>query len=197
MGDASIEFLLHTLKDMDPWLENVSNVRIEYASLISDSQLKAMQELKMTFALAPQTIFLYIEYDTYLKSLDKDLFERVYAIKSYDKFLLTSLSSDAPATLWAEPENLYTTLRASVDRKTLDGRDMNQSQAISVANAIVMLSKNGAILSNMQDNGELAIGKYANFQILQEDIFTINPKEISDILPLQSYIKGKCVWEKH
>ncbi len=195
MGDASIEFLIQTLKDVEPWLDSdTPTVRIEHASLISDSQLRAMKEAKMTFALAPQTIFLYAEYDAYLKSLDDDLFKRVYAIKSYDKFLLTSLSSDAPATLWATPENLYATLSASVARKTPDGRDMNQDEAVSVGEALVMMSKNGAKISRMDNDGEIRCGAYANFQVLDKDIFSMNPNHLADVLPVQTYIRGDRVF---
>lgn len=194
MGDASIEFLIETLQDKEPWMGDIPTIRIEHASLISDSQLQTMRDAKMTFSLAPQTIFLYAEYDAYLQSLDSDLFQRVYAIQSYNAFLLTSLSSDAPATLWAEPENLYTTLGASVNRETPDGRDMNKNEAVSVGEAIIMLSKNGAIISNMRDEGEIAVGKYANFQILTEDVFSMDSKKIADVLPKQTYIRGKKVF---
>lgn len=196
MGDASLEFLIETLKDFEPWMgDETPTIRIEHASLISDKQLQTMKEAKMNFALAPQTIFLYAEYEAYLKNLDHDLFRRVYAVKSYNKYLLTSLSSDAPATLWAEPENLYYTLKASVYRHTPDGRDMNIDEAISVGLAIQMLSINGAIISNMPNEGALKVGKYANFQILKEDIFKIDSKLLDEVLPEYVYIKGVKVKE--
>ena len=85
-------------------------------------------------------------------------------------------------------------LSASVARKTPDGRDMNQDEAVSVGEALVMMSKNGAKISRMDNDGEIRCGAYANFQVLDKDIFSMNPNHLADVLPVQTYIRGDRVF---
>ncbi|PAF47015.1 hypothetical protein BKH41_08290 [Helicobacter sp. 12S02232-10] len=191
MGDASIQFLIDTLKDIQPWIEDAPTIRLEHASILSRDQLKEMKESKMTFALAPQPIFLFAEYEAYKNNLDQDLLEIAYGIKTDDEFVLTSLSSDAPATLWANPENLYYTLQASVDRTSANHHDINKKEAIDVQKAIQMLSINGAKISAIPNLGKLEVGYEASFQILDKDIFTIPSNQLGKILPKEVWLQGE------
>lgn len=193
MGDASIEFIVNTCKDIPVWLENTPNIRLEHASIMSVPILKTMREAKMEFGIAPQPIFLFSEYKAYKNNLAPHLLSMAYGIKTDDEYVLTTLSSDAPATLWADPENLYTTLGASVNRISTTGEDMNKNEAISVAKAIDMLSINGAKLMGLKNLGKLETGYEASFQILDEDIFNTPSQKIKDVLPKEVYIRGEKV----
>ncbi|PAF54199.1 hypothetical protein BKH42_01435 [Helicobacter sp. 13S00482-2] len=194
MGDASIEFIVNICKDIEPWLKDTPNIRLEHASIMSISILKTMKEAKMSFGIAPQPIFLFSEYMAYKNNLSNDLLTMAYGMKTDDEYILTTLSSDAPATLWVDPENLYTTLSASVNRISSTGEDMNKKEAISVSKAIDMLSINGAKIMGLKDTGKLEVGYEASFQILDRDIFNIPTQDLANILPKEVYIKGEKVF---
>ncbi|PAF41662.1 amidohydrolase [Helicobacter sp. 11S02596-1] len=194
MGDAAIQFLIDTLKDIKPWLEDTPSVRLEHASILSESQLKQMKEAKMSFGLAPQPIFLFAEYEAYRSNLAPELLKTAYGVKTDEKYVLTSLSSDAPATLWAEPENLYYTLQASVDRVSANHQDMNQEEALDIQKALAMLSLNGAKIARFKDIGKLDVGYEASFQVLDKDIFNMPANELGNVLPKEVYLKGKKVY---
>ncbi|MDO7252941.1 amidohydrolase [Helicobacter cappadocius] len=193
MGDASIEFIVNTCKDIQPWLKDTPNIRLEHASIMSVPILKTMKDAKMSFGIAPQPIFLFSEYMAYKNNLTPDLLAMAYGMKTDDEYVLTTLSSDSPATLWVDPENLYTTLGASVNRVSSTGKDMNKKEAISVSKAIDMLSINGAKIMGLKDIGKLEKGYEASFQILDKDIFNIPSEELGNILPKEVYIKGEKV----
>ncbi|PAF52780.1 amidohydrolase [Helicobacter sp. 13S00477-4] len=193
MGDASIQFVIDTLKDIDPWIKDAPTIRLEHASIMSVPMLKQLKEAKMTFGIAPQPIFLFAEYIAYKNNLTPDLLSIAYGMKTDDEYVLTTLSSDAPATLWANPENLYVSLQASVDRVSANGEDMNKKEAISVPKAIDMLSINGAKIMGLTQTGKLEVGYDANFQILDKDIFTMPTSKLSEVLPKEVYINGKQV----
>ena len=44
--------------------------------------------------------------------------------------------------------------------------------------------------------GRIKPGYYADFVVLDKDIFTCDPMEIQDILPVMTVIGGKTVWGK-
>lgn len=46
MGDAAIQRVIDVCQDLDPWLEGQPSVRIEHASLLSDSMLKELKGAK-------------------------------------------------------------------------------------------------------------------------------------------------------
>lgn len=193
MGDASLQFLIDNLKDVEPWMEDIATIRIEHASLISNEQLKMMQECKMTFALAPQVLFLFAEYEAYFKALDSKQLARAYAVNSYNKYLLTSLSSDAPATLWAEPENLFYSMRGAISRVSANGKDMNEDEKVSPAKAVTMHTINGALICNRKNYGLIQPGFRADFVALDTDIFNPKTKEaykIGEAKSLLTYIAG-------
>lgn len=193
MGDASIDFLIQSLKDEKPWMGEYPSVRIEHASIISEDNLKQLQNAAMSFALCPQPIFLFAEFDAYRKNLAPNLLKLAYGIKSYDKFVLTALSSDAPATLWADPENLYVSLRACVDRVSVGGEDMNKSEAIGIERAILLHTLQGGKVCGIPKLGRIEKGYEASFQILDTDIFTISPNKLDSIKPKEVYMKGNRV----
>ncbi|WP_269323653.1 amidohydrolase family protein [Lactobacillus delbrueckii] len=108
MGDAAIQRVIDVCQDLDPWLEGQPSVRIEHASLLSDSMLKELKGAKIGLAVSTQPIFFFAEEDSYRQFLSADQLKMAYRIKSLDKEnILFSLSSDAPCTPWAEPDSLF------------------------------------------------------------------------------------------
>ncbi|WP_095274111.1 amidohydrolase [Helicobacter sp. 11S03491-1] len=193
MGDGAIKFLVDTLKDIQPWIKNAPTIRLEHASIMSVSQLEDIKKAKMSFALAPQPIFLFAEYEAYEHNLTPDLLKIAYSMKTDDAYVLTTLSSDAPATLWANPENLYVTLQASTNRISANHKDMNKTEALNVCQAIRMLSINGAKILGLENIGKLDIGYEASFQILNDDIFTMPANQLANVLPKEVYLHGNKI----
>ena len=196
MGDASVLFLVEQLEKLEPWpcgeAGDAPCIRIEHASLISDALLERMQKASMSFALAPQVLFLYAEYAAYRAALNDELLARAYAAKSYDNYLLTSLSSDAPATLWADPENLFHSLQASVTRIGASGEDMNKNEALDPKRAWEMHSLQGALICGREKLGALRMGYRGNFIAVDRDIFDLSlAHELGQSKVLATYIGGK------
>ena len=66
---------------------------------------------------------------------------------------------------------------------------------ISVEDAIRMFTINGAYQENQEDiRGSIEIGKYADLQVLDKDILTVDPEEISSIKTLLTVLAGKSVY---
>lgn len=99
--------------------------------------------------------------------------------------------SDAPVSMpnWRE------SVQAAVTRKCVNGKIYNPENAISVEDGIRMFTINGAIQEHAEKSrGSIEIGKAADFQVLGQDILTVNKEEIGQIPVVMTIIDGKIVY---
>ncbi|MBA3633516.1 MAG: amidohydrolase family protein, partial [Acidobacteria bacterium] len=130
------------------------------------------------------------------KRLDEKRLKGTYAFRT----LLDTGATLAFGTDWnVAPLNPMLGIYAAVTRRTLDDKNPNgwiPEQKISVEEAVRAYTI-GSAYAEFQDNvkGTLAVGKLADFIILSDDIFTINPVEIGKTRVLTTVVDGKVVYE--
>ncbi|KNE30120.1 amidohydrolase [Lactobacillus delbrueckii subsp. indicus] len=197
MGDAAIQRVIDVCQDLDPWLERQPSVRIEHASLLSDSMLKELKGAKIGLAVSTQPIFFFAEEDSYRQFLSADQLKMAYRIKSLDKEnILFSLSSDAPCTPWAEPDCPFYGIYAAVTRHTAAGGFINEDEGIPVVRAILAYIRDAAKMGGFVNNGTLTPGKDADFVILDRDIFSQKSEDLAKVKPASTWIGGEMVWSQ-
>lgn len=191
MGDASIQLILDTFKDLDPWLSDIPSIRIEHATMLRDDCLAQFSKAKMNFAFVTQIIFLYAEYASYSQNLtDSDLMT-TYRLKSMiNSGVPTALSSDAPATAWWAPDDIWTSLTAAVTRIGANGEDMIAEEAISLECALALYTSEAAKMLPTHQTGQLKIGENANFIVLSDNIFEMKPDEWTSLSVERMYLDG-------
>jgi predicted amidohydrolase YtcJ len=60
-----------------------------------------------------------------------------------------------------------------------------------------MYTRNAAYCSSEEDiKGTISEGKYADFILLDRDIFETEPREIHDMRVLKTVVGGRTVWEE-
>ena len=96
------------------------------------------------------------------------------------------------------PLNPMLGIYAAVTRATLDGKNLNgwfPEQKLTVAEAVQAYTM-GSAYAEFQDQrkGSITRGKFADFVILSEDIFKIDPAKIRDVKVLKTFVGGKLVW---
>jgi predicted amidohydrolase YtcJ len=187
------------LADKEPWMDgDMPSVRLEHATLLDKDQLRRINEAKMNFGVVTQIIFFFAEYDSYFQNLSEGQFQRAYPVKTfYEELDLVALSSDAPATTWADPDNVFVSIKTAVDRRAYNGADVVQEEAITVPQAVRLYTARSAELASYQDVlGQIAEGFEASFIVLDRDIFTIDVEEIDQTLVEQTWIRGEKVFER-
>lgn len=193
MGDASIQLILDTLGDKDPWLE-IPSVRIEHATLLDEELLADFAKAKMNFAFVTQIIFLYAEYASYSQNLEEQCLKTAYPLKSMlESGVPTALSSDAPATAWMAPDDVFTSLTAAVTRKGANDEDFNSDEAISLEAALRLYTSHAAAVVPGETIGVLTVDQPADFLVLDQDIFTLSPEQWPSIQVEKMYLQGKSV----
>ena len=199
MGDRALERVVDFFADKEPWMgDRVPSVRLDHASLLGDELMRRMNGSKMTFGVATQIIFFFAEQESYAENLTGEQYRRAYPIRSfYERLDRVGLSSDAPATTWAAPDNVFVSIKAAVTRKAYNGADIVPEQAITVPQAVLLYTSRAAALAPYEGRlGQIAEGFEASFVVLDRDIFTVDPSEIDETLVDQTWIRGEKVYER-
>lgn len=195
MGDRAIDLIVDTFYEVAPWLTDATSVRIEHAAMPSKNALKKASEWGIGFV--PQPIFLFCEIESYLQNLGLEKTQTLYGVNTFLKHgIATALSSDAPATSWAEASNPFVTIQAAVTRTAYDGTDLGQDERISVEQAVKLYTAEAKMMLRMEHVGQLKAGFDANFVILGESLETLPQDEIMHMKPLATFIEGECVFKR-
>ncbi len=195
MGDRAIDLIVNTFYEEEAWLTDAPSVRIEHAAMPSESALKKAAEWGIGFV--PQPIFLFCEIESYLQNLGLEKTQTLYGVQTFlQQGIATALSSDAPATSWAEAANPFVTIQAAVTRTAYDGTDLGAAERISVEEALQLYTADAKTMIRMERVGQLKEGYEANFVVLAEDLCEISQDQIMNVKPLATYIEGECVFKQ-
>lgn len=168
--------------------------RIEHAQHLRQQDIPRFGKLKVVASVQPLHI---IDDGRWAgKRLDPARLKGTYPFRSLlDSGAVLAFGSDSPVAsmnaLWA--------IYAAVTRRTLDGKNPDgwiPEQKITVDEAVKAFTS-GSAYAEFQENvkGTLEIGKLADFVIISDDIFKIDPVKIADAKVLTTVVNGKVVFE--
>ncbi|MET0967405.1 MAG: amidohydrolase family protein, partial [Nakamurella sp.] len=139
MGDRALNHVLDMFADDEPWMGQLPSIRLDHATLFSPAMISRLGTARMTFAVVSHSIFLFAEYDSYQRNLSRSQFDIAYPIRSfYEQVPFAALASDNPATAWADADNVFVSIKAAVLRRAYNGADMNQAEAVTVPQALLL-----------------------------------------------------------
>ncbi len=123
-----------------------------------------------------------------------------YAFKSLlEGGAVLSFGSDWPGTNAAwYPAKPLLGIYASVTRQTLDGQPPEgwfPEQRVDLETAIRAFTINNAYAAGEEDEkGSIKVGKFADFTIVDRDLFEIEPAEIKNVRVLATLVGGRLVY---
>lgn len=125
-----------------------------------------------------------------------DRASRTYAFRTFlDHKVRLAFGTDWPVA----PLNPMLGLYAAVTRATLDGKNPNgwfPDQKLIMAEAVEAYTMGSACAEFQEkEKGSITSGKLADFVILSDDIFEIDPAKIRDAKVLKTFLGGKLIWE--
>lgn len=140
---------------------------------------------------------IFLDYDLHIVEdrIGAERAKRTYNWKSLiDRGVHTAFGSDCPV----EPCNVMHGIYAAVTRKDLRGYPAGgwlPEQKISVEEALYGFTM-GAAYASFEENikGSVKAGKLADFTVLSEDIFEIEPDKIKDVEVAATIINGEIMW---
>ena len=178
-------------KQQSPIRAKQSPLRIEHVQLIQPSDLQRMQNLEIVASVQP------IHAPSDMETADRLWGERTkfaYAYQSlFEHGIETRFGSDSPV----ESPNPFLGLHAAVTRQNLDGDPSpdgwHPEQRVSLENAINAYTQ---ALPKQGETNPLRPGRFADFLVLEEDLFTLHPSQLAAVKPLKTIVGGEIVFER-
>lgn len=145
-----------------------------------------------------QPIFLDYDMSIVEELCGKELASTSYAFGTLiRKGVHLSYGTDCPV----EDCNPFPNIYMAVTRKNREGRPEDgfyPEECVDVETAIDAYTIESAYAEFMEDRkGRIKEGYYADVVLLDRDIFTVDPMEIKDILPVMTMVGGKIVYKNH
>ncbi|MEH7107417.1 amidohydrolase [Bacillus sp. JJ1764] len=193
MGEQAIDLIVDTFYETEGWISDGPSIRIEHAAMPTAKSIKRASEKGIAFVSQP--IFIFAEIESYLKNLGHERTKQTYPFKSMlQEGIKLAFSSDAPATAWADPVNPFVGMKSAVTRHAYDGTDTGQDQKLDIETVITLYTREAQEITRIPSVGQLAEGYYADFIILNQDIFNMPSERIDQIKVLHTYIGGNLVY---
>lgn len=194
MGGRAVDRVIDRVSREEDWTDGRAPfLRIEHVTEPSEEAMTKAAE--RGYAFVTQPIFEYSEIETYRTNMDARRLERLYPFRTeLDHGIHLALSTDAPATSWAVPSDPFSNIKAAVMRKAYDGSDIGQDERIDIETAVILYTKEAARVCGFAGLGQLSAGFAADFAVLSDDIFTIDPARIDQVKVEATYIGGEKVY---
>jgi predicted amidohydrolase YtcJ len=208
IGDASMERLITAAEAVYPQSDEpdpakrlkdagLKRLRIIHACVIAPGHLERMSRLPVILDMQPN--FINSNGGFMRERIGPKRMKYFTPLRSFiDAGLIITGSSDAPV----EPSRPLVGIECAVTRRRLDGTPEERlaaEESISIYEAVSMYTRNAAYCSSEEDiKGTITEGKFADFILLERDIFKTKPEEyntIRDIKILKTVRGGQTTWQ--
>lgn len=196
IGDRAMDMVIEAAAKSPYRKQNLKNRHgIVHAQITNSRILNAMKEHDILAYIQP--VFIDLDMNMVEPTIGSHRMDKVYAWKSMlDLGIHTSGGSDAPVVSFDAMENIY----FAVTMKDINGLPEEgwiPSEQMSVDEAVKLFTKNAAYASYTEDeNGTIEVGKWADFVVLEKNIYEINPDEIKNTKIDMTIVAGKTVYER-
>lgn len=150
---------------------------------------------KIPVVLDIQPSFVASDYPWVEERLGKQRSSESYPWKTYlDSGIACAGGSDAPI----EEVNPLLGMQAAITRRsTIDGNVYGEHEKLSVYEAISLYTKGSAnVINHAEDRGLIQPGYVADFTILDQDLFKINPDHFHQVKVKATIVNGEIMYQK-
>lgn len=192
-GDAAIEAIIQGFeKALVKNPRNDLRHMIIHAQLASDNQLKRMKKC----GIIPSFFVRHIEV---WGDRHASLFIGAERVARLDP-AGSAVELDMPFSLHVDtpvlPVTVLDSIHTAVNRISSGGNLYGENQRISPLEALKAYTSYAALCCNTHSGrGSIAIGNYADFVLLDQELTTIDPLEIKNIQVLKTICGGRIVYE--
>lgn len=165
-----------------------------HAQTIREDQLDRVAALN----IVPSFFVNHVHYwgDVHRETfLGEERASRISPLQSANKRALPfNIHTDYPVT----PLDPFRLLSCAVNRTTSSGKVLGKEQAVSIYDAVQAMTKQAAYSSFEEDlKGTLEVGKLADFVVLSEDIFNVDPRSLTSLTVHSTILGGKTVYSNN
>jgi len=188
-GDEAVDVFLDAVEQAQaraPWADHRHT--IQHCQLTTRDQYQRIANLGICANIFANHIYYWGDQH-YNITVGPDRAERMEACATAKELgVHFSLHSDAPIT----PINQLHSAWCAVNRLTATGRVLGEHERISVYDALYAVTLDAAYTLKMdKDVGSIEPGKLADFTVLEEDPFAVDPLKLKDIKIRGTVLGGK------
>ena len=193
IGDGAIDLVLNGYESVIKNGENKNRHRGIHVQITDREMLQRFKDSDILAEVQP----IFIDYDM---NVVEDRVGRELANQSYafgDLFRMgvhVSYGTDSPV----EDLNPWHNIYCAVTRKNLAGtKTYRRDQKVDIYDAVDMYTTASAYASFEENKkGRLLPGYFADFAVLDRNIFQITPEEVRDTICLKTVLAGRTIYEK-
>lgn len=190
-GDVAIGMFLTAIERAQTLFPRAdSRPKITHCTLVNDDLIRRMKAVGAVPALF--TTYAYYNSDKF-HYYGEPLMQHCMAFRSLlDAGIQAAAGSDFPPG----PFDPRMAIQGMVTRTGWNGETWGVNQRISVAEALAVNTINGAYNSHEEAvKGSISLGKYADFVMLSDDLFTVDAPKIKDVQIVRTVVGGKTVYQ--
>lgn len=190
-GDVAIGMYLTAIERARKLLPSPDmRPKITHCTLVNDDLIRRMKAVDAVPALF--TTYAYYNSDKF-HFYTEPLMQHCMAFRSLlDAGIHAAAGSDFPPG----PFDPRMAIQGMVTRTGWNGETWGANQRISVAEALAVNTINGAYNSHEETvKGSISLGKYADFVVLSDDIYTMDVSKIKDVQIVRTVVGGKTVYQ--
>ncbi|MDH3272661.1 MAG: amidohydrolase [Gemmatimonadota bacterium] len=190
-GDIAIDMVLNAYERVQElWPRPDPRHRIEHCSLVNPSLLERIRAA----GVVPTPFYTYAHYhgEKWIEYGEEKM-EWMFAHKSFlDYGIMVAPASDhSPG-----PYEPLMAIQSMVTRKDYSGRVWGPSQRITLDQALKVCTVHGAYASHEERvKGSITAGKLADFVILEQSPYDVDPDRIKEIRVVRTVVGGRTVFE--
>jgi predicted amidohydrolase YtcJ len=189
-GDVTIDMVLNAYERvLREWPHPDRRHRIEHCSLINPG---LVQRIKATGSI-PTPFWTYVYYHgEKWKAYGEEKMRSMFAHRS---FLDAGIRVPGASDYSPGPFEPMMALQSLVTRKDYAGRVWGAEQRVSIDEALMIGTINGAHASYEEDvKGSITAGKYADFVVLEKDPHQVDPDQLKDIRIMRTVVGGNTAY---
>lgn len=190
IGDGAVDVVLDIIeKAQNEFPREDARHRIEHFGVASDEQVA--RSARLGVVPVPQGRFVNELGDGVAKALGEKRTRLCYRMKSLiDAGMVTPASTDAPVVEYPPLYNIHD----MVNRRTASGAQFVPEECITVDQAVHAYTVGSAYASHQDEvKGTLSAGKLADFVVLSDDIYDIDPQTIKDVQVTATVVGGEIM----
>ena len=190
-GDVAIDMYLTAIERAQRLLPRADmRPKITHCTLINDDLVRRIKAVGAVPAMF--TTYAYYNSDKFV-FYGEELMKRCMAFR-------TLLDAGVPVAAGSDfspgPFAPLMGIQGMVTRTGWDGKTWGANQRISVDEAIRVNTLNGAYASHEETlKGSITEGKFADFVVLADDPYTLNPEKIKDIKIVRTVVGGTVMYQ--
>jgi predicted amidohydrolase YtcJ len=195
IGDAANAELLGAIEELADTYKGDRRWRIEHAQIVDPADLPRFARHGIVASMQP--VHQTSDWRMAEARMGLDRLGGAYAWQSMVRGgVPLAFGSDFPV----ESPNPFHGLAAAISREDAQGQPLGgwlPGQKVSLPQAFAGFTQGAAYAGFAEDRlGTLERGRYADFLILDRDIFEASPREIRETRVLETWIAGKQAWKR-